>query len=150
MSKIGWRSGERVTEIRYQLSAWNQKTRWGKVFDRSTAFVDPDGNLHSPLVTWVEFSRIQKLELDPEAFLPIPPDFAIELRAVATEPLETWHQQMIAYREWGVRLAWLINLPDRQLEIYHGHRDRAILESPTTITGEDILPWFELDLNKVW
>jgi Uma2 family endonuclease len=150
MSIIGWKTGERIVEILWQVNNWSQKTKWGKVFDASTGFVDPDGNSYSPRIAWVEGSRIAKLDPNPEAFLPLAPDFTIEFRCNATEDLVDWRAKMASYRDLGVRLSWLINLPDRQLEIYHIDRDPAVLEAPNVITGEDVLPWFELDLSKIW
>jgi Uma2 family endonuclease len=151
MTKVGWRTGERIVELLWQLNNWNQKTRWGRVYDASMGFVAADdGSIYSPRMAWVESSRVIRLEPEPDDFLPLAPDLTIELRATAAEDLEVWRGTMERYRSLGVRLSWLINIPDRQLEIYHIDRDRAVLEFPSTVGGEDILPWFELDLTKVW
>jgi Uma2 family endonuclease len=39
---------------------------------------------------------------------------------------------------------------NRKVEIYRQGRDVEILENPTTLSGEDILPGFNLDLKEVW
>jgi Uma2 family endonuclease len=57
---------------------------------------------------------------------------------------------MAEYRENGVKLGWLINPQDRQVEIYRFDRDREILLSPNQLSGEDILVGFELDLTTIW
>jgi Uma2 family endonuclease len=51
---------------------------------------------------------------------------------------------MAEYRENGVRLGWLINPQNKQVEIYRLSRDVEILSTPTTLSGEDVLPDFVL------
>jgi Uma2 family endonuclease len=46
--------------------------------------------------------------------------------------------------ENGVRLGWLINLQNKQVEIYRLSRDVEILSTPTTLSGENVLPDFVL------
>ena len=57
--------------------------------------------------------------------------------------------KMLEYRDNGVRLGWLINPQQQQVEIYRIGRDVEILESPTTLSGEDVLPGFSLDLRSI-
>jgi Uma2 family endonuclease len=150
MTAYGWRTGERKIETIWQLATWSQKTKWGKVFDNTTGFIFPDGTIHSPVVSWVELSRIKSIEPNPDEFLPLVPDFAIEFRDRAEQDLSEDRAKMQVYKDSGVRLSWLINFPDRQVEIYHIDRDRGVLEFPSTISGEDVLPWFELNLSNLW
>jgi Uma2 family endonuclease len=51
---------------------------------------------------------------------------------------------MVEYRDNGVRLGWLINPQDRQVEIYRMGKDVEILATPATLSGEDVLPGFVL------
>jgi len=57
---------------------------------------------------------------------------------------------MQEYIDNGSRLGWLINRKNRQVEIYHQGREKEILENPTTLSGEDILPGFVLNLSLIW
>ncbi len=56
---------------------------------------------------------------------------------------------MQEYIENGARLGWLINLEARQVEIYRQGKEVEILESPTTLSGEDVLPGFLFDLTTI-
>ena len=56
---------------------------------------------------------------------------------------------MQEYRENGVRLGWLINPQNQQVEIYRQERDVEVLVSPVTLSGEDVLPGFVLDLTQI-
>jgi Uma2 family endonuclease len=73
----------------------------------------------------------------------------IELRS-RTDSLSDLQTKMEKYRDNGVRLGWLINPQDRQVEIYRIDRSVEVLQSPDSLSGEDILPDFTLELNQIW
>ena len=50
----------------------------------------------------------------------------------------------------GTSLGWLINRKDRQVEIYRPGKNVEILDCPKTLSGENILPDFMLDLEPIW
>ncbi|MEB3831113.1 Uma2 family endonuclease, partial [Phormidium sp. CCY1219] len=58
-------------------------------------------------------------------------------------------EKMREYIDNGVRLCWLIDPLEKQVEIYRPGREVVVLHSPETLEGEDVLPGFVLDLNKV-
>ena len=51
--------------------------------------------------------------------------------------------------ENGVKLGWLINPQQRQVEIYRIGQLVEILQVPITLSGEEVLPGFSLNLVKV-
>ncbi|MDY6898449.1 MAG: Uma2 family endonuclease, partial [Cyanobacteriota bacterium] len=63
---------------------------------------------------------------------------------------EKTRSKMKEYMENGARLGWLINRKQKQLEIYRPNQEVEILESPQTVSGEDVLPEFILDLAEIW
>lgn len=56
---------------------------------------------------------------------------------------------MQEYRDNGVRLGWLIDLQNQQVEIYRLGREVEVLQFPTSLSGEDVMPGFELDLAQI-
>ncbi|MEG4328854.1 Uma2 family endonuclease, partial [Microcoleus sp. herbarium5] len=42
------------------------------------------------------------------------------------------------------------NRKSRQVEIYRQDREVEVLESPATVSGEDVLPGFILNLESIW
>ena len=116
--------------------------------DASTGFKLPNGANRAPDATWVENLRIELLNPDPNKLLPLAPDFLIELRS-SNDNLATLQKKILEYRDNGVRLGWLINPQNRQVEIYRIDRDVEILGSPLTLSGEDVLPGFMLDLSSI-
>ncbi len=149
MPPTGWESGKRNADLTTNLTLWNRQTHLGIVFDSSTGFSLPNGADRSPDVAWVEKSRIEAIAPDPARFLPIAPDFVIELRS-ATDKLTTLERKMAEYRDCGVRLGWLIDPAEKQVQIYRLGRPTEYLNQPEELSGEDVLPGFVLTLSEVW
>ncbi|ESA35079.1 hypothetical protein N836_13975 [Leptolyngbya sp. Heron Island J] len=145
----GWGTGKRNADLTTELNLWNRQTRLGVVFDSSTGFSLPNGSDRSPDVAWVQKSRIEAIAPDPSRFLPLAPDFVIELRS-ATDKLAILQQKMTEYQECGVRLGWLIDPQNKQVEIYRpGHAPEG-LNNPQQLSGEKVLPNFVLKLADIW
>jgi Uma2 family endonuclease len=82
-------------------------------------------------------------------FIPIVPDFVIELRS-ATDNLKTLQEKMQEYQRLGVRLGLLINLQNQQVEIYRPGQAVTILESPGSIDCNEVMPGFLLSMSRIW
>jgi Uma2 family endonuclease len=63
-----------------------------------------------------------------------------------TDHLPTLQEKMAEYMDSGVRLGWLINLHDQQVEIYRQGQDKDVRSLPTQLSGETVLPGFVLEL----
>lgn len=57
---------------------------------------------------------------------------------------------MQEYLDNGMRLGWLINPQQQQVEIYRQGREKEVLDNPATVSGEDILPGFVLKCDRLW
>ena len=57
---------------------------------------------------------------------------------------------MLEYIENGARLGWLIDPKNKKVHIYRANGEVEILENPKTVSGEDVLINFELDLTEIW
>ena len=57
---------------------------------------------------------------------------------------------MSEYIENGVRLGWLIDPYERRVHVYRTDESVEILENPQKVSGEAVLPGFELDLTEIW
>ncbi len=150
MPPTGSETGERNADLTYQLRAWSRQNKLGKSFDSSTGFKLPCGAERSPDASWVKIERWNALtQAEKERFAPLCPDFVVELMS-PSDSLEKTRTKMREYRENGARLGWLINRQQQQVEIYRPHREVEILANPQTLSGEDILPGFVLDLAQIW
>ncbi|MBW4631279.1 MAG: Uma2 family endonuclease [Iphinoe sp. HA4291-MV1] len=150
MPPTGGNTGRRNADLTYQLRAWNRQTQLGEVFDSSTVFQLPNGAERSPDAAWVSSERWNLLTPEQQdTFPPLCPDFVVELRS-KTDSLKTLQQKMLEYMDNGCRLGWLINYQQRQVEIYRAGQAKEILQSPQTLSGEEVLPGFVLDLQFIW
>ncbi|WP_026733633.1 Uma2 family endonuclease [Fischerella sp. PCC 9605] len=149
MSPTGGETGNRNIELAYQLQAWSRQNKLGKAFDSSTGFKLPNGADRSPDASWIAIERWESLSREQRRkFLPLCPDFVVELCS-PSDSLNKTREKMQEYIENGARLGWLIDAEARRVEIYRPGRDVEILENPSTLSGEDVLPGFLLDLTTI-
>ena len=59
-------------------------------------------------------------------------------------------QPLVSLNISDIQLGWLIDPQNQRVEIYRLERETEILQSPTQLSGEDILPGFTLDLTTIW
>ncbi len=150
MSPTGSGTGKRNADLTTDVNIWNRQTNLGVVFDSSTGFKLPNGADRSPDVAWVLNDRWNALTPEQqERFAPIAPDFVIELRS-KTDSLETLEAKMQEYIENGARLGWLLDPQTPQVKIYRPGQPIETISSPATLSGEDVLPGFVLDVNRVF
>jgi Uma2 family endonuclease len=143
---VGGESGNQEAELITDLEIWNRQAKLGKVFSSSTIFILPNGAKRSPDAAWIKLERWEALTIEQrKKFPPIIPDFIIELRS-ATDRLAPIQSKMQEYQENGLRLGWLINPQDHQAEIYRLGKPVEVIQIPAVISGEDVLPGFELQL----
>lgn len=146
MAPVGGESGNREAGLIADVEIWNRQSKLGYVFSSSTIFKLPKGAKRSPDVAWIEKDRWEALSPEQRrTFPPITPDFVIELRS-ASDNLETLQAKMQEYLDNGVRLGWLINPQDKQVEIYRIHQSVEVRMLPTELSGEEVLPGFLMSL----
>ena len=82
MPPIGGEGSRRNADITTELNLWNRTSGLGIVFDSSGGFSLPQGGNRSPDAAWLSLERWQALTpVQRQKFLPLSPDFVIELRA---------------------------------------------------------------------
>ncbi|MEG4579564.1 Uma2 family endonuclease [Microcoleus sp. MON1_C5] len=143
-------TGRRNADQSFQLEGWSRQNKHlGIAFDSSTGFKLPDGTDISPDAAWVRRDRWDALTPEQkEKFAPICPDFVVELRST-TDSLEKLRAKMKVYVKNGARLGWLLDRKNRKVEISRQGREVEILDAPATLSGEDVLPGFVLDLSDI-
>lgn len=133
------------------LAQWVETDRTGLGFDSNAEFKLPNGAFRSPDASWVRRERLAALTPDEwQRFAPVCPDFVVELRS-RTDRLKQVKEKMAEYQANGARLGWLINPPRREVFIYRaGQAAPERLVDPATVSGEDVLPGFTLELARLW
>ncbi len=149
VTPTGSEGASRNVEISVQLYRWS-RAFGGKTFDSSVLFTLPDGSKRGPDASWIAMDRWEALsKVDREAFAPICPDFVIELRS-RSDRISSLNQKMLDYIANGVQLGWLIDPFDRQVYVYRPNCEMKVLSDPISISGEDVLPGFELVTMPIW
>lgn len=150
MPPTGGETSKRNSEINLELALWNRQTKLGITFDSSGGFTLPNGADYAPDAAWIPLAKWEALTAEQRTkFLPLSPDFIIELRS-PSDSLKLLQNKMQEYIDNGSRLGWLINPKNQQVEIYRQGRETEILDNPTTVSGEDVLPGFLLNLSSIW
>ncbi|MBD1906579.1 Uma2 family endonuclease [Funiculus sociatus GB2-A5] len=150
MPPTGSITGNRNSDIEGQLWLWNRQAKLGKTFNSSTGFHLPNGADRSPDAAWVRQDSWDALTREQqEGFAPLCPDFVLELRS-KNDNMEPLRAKMREYMDNQARLGWLIDRKNQKVEIYRQGQDVEVLDNPTTLSGEDVLPGFVLDLTEVW
>lgn len=75
-------------------------------------------------------------------------DFVVEWRS-PSDALKTLQDKMQEYIDNGAKLAWLIDPKREVVEIYRPNQEVEVLESQNSVSGEDVLPGFVLDLAQI-
>ena len=150
MPPTGGETGRRNANLIGQFIIWNEQSKLGQVFDSSTGYRLPNGANRSPDVSWIKQERWDSLTSEQkQKFIPLALDLALELMS-PSDYLRDVRAKMHEYLDNGVRLGWLINPKAKQVEIYRLGRDVELLDSPQSISGEDVLPGFTLDLTNIF
>jgi len=150
MPPAGGETGDRDAEITMQLRQWAKRDGTGTAFGSSTGFRLPNSAVRAPDAAWVRKSRLKKLTAEKrKKFLPLCPDFAIELRS-PSDSLRTLQDKMQEYLDNGLRLGWLIDPEQKRVYIYRPQAPVEQVKGPQTVSGDPLLVGFVLDLREVW
>ena len=150
MPPTGGKTGERNAEITMQLGVWAKRDGTGTLFESSCGFQLPNDSVRSPDASWVRQSRLNALSPEQrEKFLPLCPDFVIELRSPTDSPLAL-QEKMQEYTDNGTQLGWLIDPAQRRIYVYRPQASVQTLDNPETLSGDPVLAGFTLDLREIW
>ncbi len=150
MPPTGWETGQRNSELNAVLRNWAKQDGSGIISDSSTGFILPNGATRSPDAAWVKRSRLAALTPEQrKKFLPLCPDFAIELRS-ASDSVSDLQDKMQEYIDNGAQLGWLIDPQRKRVYVYRPNSPVECLENPSTLSGEPVLPGLVLELKEIW
>ena len=150
MAPTGGLGGGRSAELTFQLAAWARRDGTGVAFESSTGFKLPNGAVRSPDAAWVRRERLGQLSPEEKVrFLPLCPDFVVELRSLS-DPLLLLQDKLAEYVANGARLGFLVDPDERRIHVYREEGVIEILEEPSFVTGDPILKGFRLELAAIW
>ncbi len=149
MPGVGGTLGIANLHLTTRLYFWNEEGAQGVAFSSCIGYHLPSGAVRSPDASWVSRHRWKKLtKKQKKGFPPLCPDFVAEFVG-PPQGLPEMQDKMREYLENGARLGWLIDPKSNRVEIYRPGRDVEVLDNPPTLSGEDVLPGFVLDLTGI-
>ena len=150
MPPTGLRTGKRNSSLTSQLDIWAEKDATGVAFNASAGYTLPNGAIRSPDASWMSREKWESLsEFEQDRFGHVCPDFAVELQS-RTDSLPTLLNKMEEYIANGATLGWLIDPQRRRVYIFRAGEELVVLDNPTIVSGDPLLPGFELQMEKIW
>lgn len=150
MPPTGSLTGLHNSNLTYQLEVWARQDLTGVCFGNTAGFILPNNAIRSPDASWMRRERWDSLsEEQKKRFAPICPDFVAELRS-RTDRLPVLFDKMSEYIANGASLGWLIDPSTRRVYVYRPGEEVVVLENPESVSGEPLLPGFELRTTALW
>lgn len=119
----------------------------GHVYDSSTGYRLPNGDVLSPYVSVILAGRLPGEE-EPVGFIPIAPDLAVEI--ISPSDLYAPLQEKIgAYLGWGVKAVWAVEPELRQIMVHTAQQIERI-HSDDALAGGDAVPGFSAHLDEIF
>ncbi|AKD56333.1 Uma2 family endonuclease [Spirosoma radiotolerans] len=149
MANTSGETGNTNFELAARFAVWNWQSQFGKFFDSSTAFRLPDTSIMSPDVSAIKQSRWDTLTAEQRRkILPLCPDFVLELRS-QSDRLKDCFEKMDDWMANGCQLGWLIDVSNQVTYIYRSNQATQEVAGLGLLSGERVLPGFELDLKSI-
>jgi Uma2 family endonuclease len=147
VSPAGSRHGQVSVRVASRLHDHVEKGRLGHVFDSSTGFRLPGGNVRSPDVSFVAKGRFAN-ERVPEDFSDVPPDLAVEVLSPRDRPRHVL-DKIGEYLQAGVRLVWVVDPQRERGAVYRSLTDIRELALDDELDGGEVVPGFRCSLRSI-
>ncbi len=120
----------------------------GEVTAAKTGFILGENTFRGADSAFISNENLKKYGY-PQGFFPIAPDIAIEVVSPSNTS-EEMMEKVSLYLRNGSRLVWIIYPKNRVVAVYRQNNLVSILRETDTLEGEDILPNFQLPLEKLF
>jgi Uma2 family endonuclease len=150
MSPAGFNHGWYALNIATLLNNFTKPRGLGIAVTAEAGFLirrDPD-TVRVPDVSFVCAERIPPGGVS--GFFQGPPDLAIEVLSPNDRDMEI-NAKVRELLRAGCRLIWIIDPQNRSLRIHRmNSREITVLQESDTLTGEDLLPGFEIEVAEIF
>ena len=147
VSPAGARHGLVCVRLVLRLGGFVEERRLGHVFDSSTGFRLPGGNVRSPDVSFVKLGRFPEERIS-EDFSDVVPDLAVEVLSPEDRSRDIL-DKVGDYLQAGVRLIWVVD-PKRQTAVaYESLTAVSAIALDEALDGKDVVPGFRAILRDL-
>lgn len=130
--------------IRY-LDPQIYENKLGELYPASTSFKVGERVLKPDIA----FVASERLDVDEDKGLPIPPDLAIEV----VSPSDIHSRvvdKVLAYLDAGTRCVWVVEPKMKTVTVYKSETDIKTFTREDTITGDDVVPGFSCPVELLF
>jgi Uma2 family endonuclease len=131
-----------------QITNWNKECKLGTCLFGNSSFLLPDRSIRIATFAWISTNQlVSHIVVNHRIGSQRCPDFIVEFKH-KDDDLKTSKTKM---REWianGCRLAWLIDEKKKVIYIFERTKMRMQIGFTKKLSGEPVLPGFELDLTS--
>jgi Uma2 family endonuclease len=120
----------------------------GRLYINTGFLIQPDV-LRGPDQAFVSTDRLTKNPPPPRGYWATAPDLAVEIVS-PDDRADEINAKVHEYLEAGVLLVWVVYPRQRQVHVYRASGDVQILFGEAKLTGEDVVPGFEIPLSEIW
>lgn len=150
MSPAGAWHGSVAAKIITKLSVFNEIHQLGEVFSSETGFIaarNPD-TVPAPDAMFLSKKRMPSEGIS-SAYLSVVPDLAVEVIS-PSETVFDAGKKAEEYLVAGVAMVWVVDPRARSARVFHSGRAMLELNESQTLSGEEILPGFQLALKSIF
>lgn len=147
VSPAGTRHGRVCIRLAIRLGAFVESQELGYVFDSSTGFRLPGGNIRVPDLSFVSRGRFRDEQV-PEGFGEVPPDLVVEVLSPEDRSRDVL-DKIGEYLQAGVRLVWVIDPKGRGAAAYRSLTEVRRFGPDGFFDGEDVVPGFRCAVAEV-
>lgn len=144
VSPAGTRHGQVILRLTLRIAPFVNQHSLGHVFESSTGFRLPGGNVRSPDTSFVRTGRFEN-ERPPDDFPNLAPDLAVEVLSPGDSPRHVL-DKVGEYLQAGTRLVWVIDPKRERAAVYRSLTDVKELRPEDSFDGEDVVPGFTVRL----
>ncbi len=98
-------------------------------------------------VVFISNERLQQVQ--PSGYLDVAPELVVEIMS----PSNTWsevHKKLAEYFAIDVKMVWVVDPQLEQIHVYRGVDTVKLIQKADKLTGEDVLPEFEVALAEIF
>ncbi len=143
------RSGRLSGRLYRLVCEYAEDTELGWVYNSESGFILTENRrtLRSPDVSFVRGDRLE--DPDPEAYISLAPDFAIEVLA-PSDRYSSALRKALLYIEAGTELVWLVHPRKRRVTVLTPEAPPGTLTGDTELTAEPVVPGLQISLNALF
>lgn len=143
--------GMHVVRVTLPLAQFVEAHALGELFGAETGFAirHPDGK-ESVLAPDLAFIAAERLPPElPDTFWQIAPDLVVEMISPSDSPRDVLRKTAI-WLEAGVRLVWNVDPYRQSVTVHRADGSVQTLGPGDMLSGEDVLPGFELPVSQIF